>query len=118
MKLPHTSHPVQRTSAGSSPIAGVNPSLVYPQASTAVAPPAGANAWLRGRAGKGAGECQCTPNKKLGQWVPTSNNCGFLGVPQCDTTGGCRCVHKAQQKNDGRAVDITGVQSVMNSLLI
>lgn len=106
MKLPHTSHPVQRAPAVFYAPAAVNPSQVQPQAGK----------WESGTPGKNSGKCECTLNKRTGHWIPTSNNCRYLGVPQCTNTGKCSCVRKGDQQLSGAAQDITAVQGLMQAI--
>lgn len=116
MKLPHTSHPIQRGPSGFHTTTGVIPSQIQPQAAVTL-PPAGVPVWQRGQAGKGAGECECALDKKTGYWIPTkNNNCRHTGVPQCTSTGGCNCVKKNNQETYGAARDVTAVRGLIADL--
>jgi hypothetical protein len=108
MKLPHQSQPTLRDPAdiaARQAAAGVAPASVRPQ-----------NGWKRGKPGKNSGECTCYLDKKLGYWRPNPSNCGYLGVPQCTSTGGCNCVRKNDQNLGGATQDITGVQGLYQAL--
>jgi hypothetical protein len=74
------------------------------------------NGWTPGKPGKNSGECSCYLNKTLGSWVPNPSNCGYLGVPQCTSTGGCNCVRKNDQTSSGTARDVTAVQGLYQAM--
>jgi hypothetical protein len=110
MKLPHQSQPTPRNpadfgAARSATAGGVTPARVQPP-----------NDWTFKKPGKGSGQCVCVLDNKLGVWRPSQNNCGYLGYPQCDRTGGCRCVRKDDQSTGGAARDPSAVQGLYQAL--
>jgi len=115
MKLPQTSHPVERSPSRFHEPAGVGPSQVQPQAN--LPPLLGSHRkdpWQSGSSTKGSGQCACV--RKGNTWYPTQNNCGFSAAPQCNATGQCNCVRRNEQRNAGTAADASGMQNVINSI--
>lgn len=120
MKLPHTSHPVQRTSTTRGdtlqPGEGIQPARAAIGAHRIVPPPPVPPV--------GPGVCACTPPARRDRLnvhrpvIPHGCNPGY--APQCDSQGGCNCVPAAQQRGTygigGAAINTVQVKNLMNDL--